>query len=592
VNKYNNLGRNNGKPRIAFYTRISTDEDHQKYSLGAQKERLEAFCKAQYGDDWELFKLYRDTESGTHMNRPGLEEMLYDAEAKAFDILLVFRVDRLSRKVRELAQMVDELTKYDIALKSITEPFDTTSAAGKMMLQMLGVFAEFEHTTIVERTKVGLERKARTGRFVGGYVPYGYSLDPEKGLVINEEEAILVKKIFKMYAFGKEGTGAITNKLNGAGYRKRSGKKWDRRILLHILRNPVYLGKLKWNEVLYEGTHEPIISEILFDKVREILAKRNEELKGRQFHNGDERLLSGIMRCAKCGSHMFGSSCYKNGKKMLYYVCSKRHTQHECNQDYVRADLLEESIMEDVRSLFQDEQFMARIWEEANKRLEAEKPDIEKEIRKIEDRILKTREKVDRYFESFETGKMKPEVCNEKVEELNANLRELETEKKELEARRKRFELPPLDKKMLREIVSKLDEVMASGTNPQKKHLLQLLVKKVLIHDRQTIEVWYCLPNAPSKSCRSQDCKPNRQRFEYCHIWLPMCNPYHNRSPFGCQAVSLRNSTSYQRADRFRQGGNGVKIHFLVPVIHPELNVVSCVANMLFFQPVHKPVSH
>jgi site-specific DNA recombinase len=175
------LDRNGRAPRIAFYTRISTDEDHQKYSLGAQKERLEAFCKAQWGDDWQLHKVYRDTESGTHMNRPGLEEMLYDAETRAFNTLLVFRVDRLSRKVRELAQMVDELTKNGVVLKSITEPFDTANAAGKMMLQMLGVFAEFEHATIVERTKVGMEKKAKSGNFVGGNVPYGYRLDPEKG---------------------------------------------------------------------------------------------------------------------------------------------------------------------------------------------------------------------------------------------------------------------------------------------------------------------------------------------------------------------------------------------------------------------------
>ena len=141
---------------IAFYTRISTDEDHQKYSLDAQKERLEAFCKAQWDDDWRLHNLYRDTESGTHMNRPGLEEMLYDAEALAFETLPVFRVDRLSRNVRGLAQMVDELTQNGVTLKSITEPFDRSNPAGKMMLQMLSVFAEFENKTILERTKVGM----------------------------------------------------------------------------------------------------------------------------------------------------------------------------------------------------------------------------------------------------------------------------------------------------------------------------------------------------------------------------------------------------------------------------------------------------
>lgn len=167
------------------------------------------------------------------MNRPGLEEMLYDAEARAFNTLLVFRVDRLSRKVRELAQMVDELTKNGVTLKSITEPFDTASAAGKMMLQMLGVFAEFEHATIVERAKVGMEKKAKGGNFVGGNVPYGYQLDPEKkGLVVHEEEALIVRKMFKMYALGKEGASAICNQLNEAGHRNRNGRKWGRRVVL------------------------------------------------------------------------------------------------------------------------------------------------------------------------------------------------------------------------------------------------------------------------------------------------------------------------------------------------------------------------
>jgi len=102
----------------------------------------------------------------------------------------------LSRKVRDLAQIVDDLTKYEVTFKSVTEPFDTGTAAGKMMLQMLGVFAEFEHATIVERTKVGMEKKAKGGTWVGGVVPYGYGLDPEKGLVICEEEAAIVRKMF------------------------------------------------------------------------------------------------------------------------------------------------------------------------------------------------------------------------------------------------------------------------------------------------------------------------------------------------------------------------------------------------------------
>ena len=348
--------------RIAFYTRISTDEDHQKYSLGAQKERLEAFCTSQHGDDWRLFKIYRDTESGTHMNRPGLEEMLLDAEARAFDTLLVFRVDRLSRKVRELAQMVDELTKYGVALKSITEPFDTTNAAGKMMLQMLGVFAEFEHASIVERTKVGMEKKAKGGNWVGGVVPYGYQLDPEKGLIIHEEEAVIVKKMFKMYALGKEGTHTICHTLNDAGHRKRSGKKWDKRVILHMIKNPLYVGKLRWREVIYEGNHDPLISDVLFEKTRAIMQERVEDLNGRRFHNGDERLLAGTIKCARCKSHMVGVSTHKKERRFPYYICSKRWNIKDCDQDYVRGDLLETAIMQDIKTLFQDEATSTPAW--------------------------------------------------------------------------------------------------------------------------------------------------------------------------------------------------------------------------------------
>lgn len=484
--------------RVAFYTRISTDEDHQKYSLDAQNDRLEAFCKSQFGHDWRLFKIYRDTESGTHMNRPGLEEMLYDASNQAFNILLVFRVDRLSRKVRELAQMVDELSKYDVTLKSITEPFDTASAAGKMMLQMLGVFAEFEHATIVERTKVGMEKKAKGGEWVGGVIPYGYDLDPEKGLVVNEGEALLVRKMFKMYTFGREGTQTIILKLNDAGHRKRSGKKWDKHFVLRILRNPLYVGKLRWRETVYDANHDGIISEDLFAQAQEILQERSEGLSGQMWHNTDERLLSGVIKCVHCAKHMVGVSTTRNDRKFPYYVCNTRWKTHDCKQDYIRADLLEEAVMQDVREMFLDEQFMARVWEEANRRLGAEKPDVEKEIAKVDSQIAKTRTTTDRYFKAFESGAMKPELCSEKIEDLNMRLAELEAEKADLEERRKRMDLPELDREMLANMVDEFETLMAAGTNPQKKHLLQRVVKKVLVHDRRTVEVWYGLPNTTS----------------------------------------------------------------------------------------------
>ena len=441
------------------------------------------------------------------MNRPALKEMLYDAETEAFNTLLVFRVDRLSRKVRELAQMVDELNKYGITLKSITEPFDTANAAGKMMLQMLGVFAEFEHAIIVERTKIGMEKKAKGGAWVGGVVPYGYQLDPEKGLTIHEDEAVIIKKMFKMYAFAQAGTYSICHTLNDAGHRNRRGKKWDKRVILHMIKNPLYVGKLRWNDVIYEGNHDPIISDVLFEKARAIMQKRVQDLTGRRFHNRDGRLLTGVIVCARCKSHMVGVSTHKKERRFPYYICSKRWNIKDCDQDYVRADLLEAAIMQDIKTMFRDETFMARIWNEANRRLSAEKPDVDKEIRKVEAQTSETQARIDRYFEAFEAGTLKPALCNKKVQDLNARLDELAAEKRELEGRRKRLELPVIDREMLSGLVANFEGVMAEGTNPQKRHLLRRLVKKVLIHDRRTVEVWYGLPNS-SQVSRPGDLAP------------------------------------------------------------------------------------
>jgi site-specific DNA recombinase len=156
--------------RIATYTRISTDEDHQPYSLEAQADRLANYVKSQ--DSWKISRRFIDQASGATLDRPGLQRSLKEAEAKRFDLLLVYRVDRLSRSVRGLAQILEELDQASLLFRSATEPFDTASSAGRMMVQTLGVFAEFERATIVERVIAGMERKAARGEWIGGTIPF------------------------------------------------------------------------------------------------------------------------------------------------------------------------------------------------------------------------------------------------------------------------------------------------------------------------------------------------------------------------------------------------------------------------------------
>lgn len=181
--------------RIATYTRISTDEELQPYSLEAQATRLDSYVESQ--EDWQIVRRFTDQASGAILERDGLERALREAEAGRFDLLLVYRVDRLSRSVRGLAQILARLDDAEVSFRSATEPFDTASSAGRMMVQLLGVLAEFERSSIVERTIAGMERKAARGEWTGGNVPFGYRIDPERRFLVPEPtEAPVVPQIF------------------------------------------------------------------------------------------------------------------------------------------------------------------------------------------------------------------------------------------------------------------------------------------------------------------------------------------------------------------------------------------------------------
>src|SRR5579864_5778312 len=197
--------------RVCIYTRISTDEENQPTSLHSQRERLQAFCKAQEG--WRIVAHKQDQATGTKLDRPGLQAALDLARSGSIDLLLVYRVDRLSRKVRQLAQLTEELDALNVVLKSATEPFDTGAAAGRMMLQMLAVFAEFEHATIVDRVTAGIERRAKEGKWTNGRVPFGYRRDDDKLLVADEREAPIVQRIFRLYTDDRFGTTSIARLL-------------------------------------------------------------------------------------------------------------------------------------------------------------------------------------------------------------------------------------------------------------------------------------------------------------------------------------------------------------------------------------------
>jgi len=246
--------------RVAIYVRVSTEEQASSgVSLEAQKESLTSYCKTY---QYEIYNIYEDAgKSAKNMRgRPQMMKMLKDAKEGKFDTILIYKLDRFSRSLKDLILTVEQLKKIDIDFISLQDKIETNSASGKLMFHIISSFAEFERDIIGERTRFGMEKKARDGEIVNR-APLGYKIK-DKRLVIDHENKDLVKEIFLLYSEHRISLNALAKRYH---YTVRGIKK--------LLMNQTYIGKVKFNENLHKGLHDPIIDKELFEKAnRKILA--------------------------------------------------------------------------------------------------------------------------------------------------------------------------------------------------------------------------------------------------------------------------------------------------------------------------------
>jgi site-specific DNA recombinase len=390
--------------RIATYTRISTDEVNQPYSLGAQSERLASYVASQ--EDWELIATFTDQMSGAKLERPGLQGALRAARAGRFDLLLVYRVDRLARSVRGMAEVLEILDAAGVGFRSATEPFDTTSPAGRMMVQMLGVFAEFERATIIDRVIAGMERKSSQGGWCGGTQPFGYrAVKGEGRLEVDEDEAPLIPVIFDLYANKRLGSQAIANQLSASGLTTRSGRPWQFKSILTVLRNRTYLGQVNFRGVWTDGDHPPLVEQGLFDTAQAILAERGEDVAKRA-SNSSDYLLTGLVVCGNCGSHFTGTRATGRNATYRYYTCGgrQRYGTKSCATDRLPAEALDEAVVHSLLRAYEDTDLFAKAISEAQQRAELDESPQDAERAALQAELDKVERGIDRYLQAFESG--------------------------------------------------------------------------------------------------------------------------------------------------------------------------------------------
>ncbi|UCF08676.1 MAG: recombinase family protein [Thermoplasmata archaeon] len=261
--------------KVAVYLRVSTTEQAKEgYSLSAQLERLRNYCRAR---EWEVAREYVDDGySGRSIKRPAYKRMM--EEKDEWDMILVMKMDRIHRNSKNFMEMMDNLRKWGKEFSSMQESLDTSTAMGRFVVDIIQRIAQLESEQIGERVYIGMKQKASTeGGILGFAHPYGY--DYIKGeLRINEREAEAVKFMFNLYIYGKS-TRDIAEELDGSGYPTKRNGCWSARTVGKILKNPVYCGYLEWEDFVFKGEHESIISIDDFNLVQETLFKRTRNSK-------------------------------------------------------------------------------------------------------------------------------------------------------------------------------------------------------------------------------------------------------------------------------------------------------------------------
>ena len=471
--------------RAAIYIRVSTEEQaNEGYSIDAQKEKLTALCKSQ---DWQVYEIYADEGfSAKDLNRPGIQRLLQDAERRKFDIIVFYKLDRLSRSLKDLTSLIDKFEKLSIKIKSLTEPFDTTSPPGKLMLNMLGSFAQFEREIIGERTKLGLERAFRQGKWVTS-APFGYKVKNGK-LQVDEEEANTVRKIFELFLEKNYGIKTIVNFLN-RNYKLNGRKKtWAMNSVWKILKNPVYCGYVRWKGEVKKGNHKPLISKDTFDRVQKILESRNK-IPPRTATTSS--LLVGLVKCGICGSRLTPA----RGKSYKYYACIGR--DNGCKLPYISAPQLEEAIVKEIEKISTDKKVIDDSLKKLKERMSKETERMKKEHKRLNrgvERLEKQKEKKLEWLSETLPSRNITQKISREIEEIDQKIREAKIKLSQTEVDLKEKEIKNIKSEMVGAFLKNFRYYFEVWDTRRKRLLLESVVKKITVYSKERAKVVFAIP--------------------------------------------------------------------------------------------------
>jgi len=444
--------------KAGLYARVSTDSQLEGYSIDAQKEFLLSYAKSK---DYIEFEYYIDGGySGKDLNRPAIQKLIEDCKNHKIDAVFVFKLDRISRSQRDTLYLIEEVfNKYDVSFVSMRENFDTSTPFGKAMIGVLSVFAQLERETILERTRIGLKKRAEAGLWRGGgKIPFPYRYDRNTGTLIPIPEQVeLLHKMISLYISGKSFN--VIGKIVGM----------DESMVETRILSITNTGKVPYKDEVYDGQHEAVVSDELYEEILRVNKVRSREKYERHY------LLSGKVFCGHCGAKY---RYQKWGKRLIMYCYSQQKSKPRyikdpnCNNKRWDTFEVEDAVLEELFKMSLDLDLFKKTFNIAT-------VNVKNEYRTRLEEITK---QINNLLNNIASGIA--------VGETNKKINELEKEKETIEEKLTQSEQKEKDNKVSLNMIKNLKATWFDMDFDEQRRIIEHLIDKVIVNDNE-INIYY-----------------------------------------------------------------------------------------------------
>jgi DNA invertase Pin-like site-specific DNA recombinase len=480
--------------RCAVYTRKSTSAGLEQdfNSLDAQREACVGYIQRQQG--WKLIDEHYDDGgfTGANIERPAFQRLLADIEAGKVDVVVVYKVDRLSRSLLDFAKVMERFSAAGASFVSVTQNFSTADAMGRLTLNMLMSFAEFEREMIAERTRDKIAGARRKGKWTGGPVPLGYSVENKK-LVVDEMEAVLVREIFTLYLEHRSALAVArllkerqrsTKRHRAANGSLREARTWTKGDVLRVLKNPVYAGYMASGGEMHEAEHTPLIEREVFARARALLeaATKTTKANGRN----PEYILRSVLRCACCGSAFTPASTTKGRTTHRYYRCVKRDKEGKeaCPSSPLPATAIEAYVLERLKEATADGSLAADVTAGAKDRAAARRRDLLTERQKLPSEIVTLSAEGKRLVETIaDVNGAARRLLDERLQEVSDQLGRCEARLAAAEHELANLDAMEIEATWVARCLTEFDSVWDVLTPENRGRLLRAVVQRVEVNE-------------------------------------------------------------------------------------------------------------